>query len=296
MPHALPADLIDAYARCQTIARTHYENFPVLSLFLPRALRPHVAAIYAFARAADDLADEGSRSPTERLAALARQHAMIDACRNAAVDDPVPRALGHTVAAFAIPLPLLHDLIAAFEEDAVQTRYRSFNDLLRYCERSANPIGRMLLLLFRCPHPEAVLPADALCTALQLTNFWQDVSRDVPRGRVFFPAEDMERFHVTDDALRVSPAPQPVRELLRFEIRRTRDYFAAADALFPLLPWRLRMNLRATRGGGRRILERIEQADCNVTAFRPALTRMEYAAILSRAVFPDTAPSRRTNR
>lgn len=286
-PHIIEA----AYRHCTSIARTHYENFPVASLLVPRRLRKHIAAVYAFARAADDMADEGSFTQHERLAALSRWRSHLNACADARNDEPIFIALADTIDTFRLPLDPFHHLIDAFEQDVTTTEYETFADLLHYCSRSANPIGRLLLHFFECSNERTIRPADALCTGLQLANFWQDVAVDALKSRSYLPREDRERFGVTMDDIRRSDASVSYRALLHFEVERTRMFFADARALFPLVPLRLRFELQAIWRGGIAILDAIARNRYDTLSQRPALSSMEKARILLHGFFP--TPSRR---
>jgi phytoene synthase len=292
--HADPAsDLAEAYAACVRIARGHYENFPVASVLLPSRLRPHVAAVYAFARHADDLADEGGDPSGVRLAKLEHWGSLLDACTRPdfgsdssllKTERDIFLALGDTIGRFAIPKALFEDLLSAFRQDAVQERYATFADVLDYCRRSANPVGRIMLALFGRLDAETAPASDALCTGLQLANFWQDVSMDLRIPRVYIPEEDFERFGVDREAFARGEGTDAVRELLRFETERARSFFIAALPLFPLVPWRLRLELRAIWAGGMRILDKIGQVEYNTLQYRPALTSLDALRIMAAAV------------
>ncbi len=279
--HAVEA----AYAHCVALARAHYENFPVASRLLPAHLRPHVAAIYAFARHADDLADEGTMIPEERLTALRQWRESLDEALvgDAAPTNPIVLALVDTLRHFSIPVTHVHALIDAFEQDARRPTFAGFDDVLDYCRRSANPVGRILLHLFGLYDEARARHADALCTGLQLANFWQDLSTDIPRSRVYIPSVDLQRFGVRIPDLLDTPAPQHVRDLMRFQVDRTRRFFDDALPLFHGLPFRLHLELKATRLGGIRILDRITSMAYDVTT-RPALSRLDTLGILLRSV------------
>ena len=272
----------DAYAHCARLARSHYENFTVGSWLLPRRLRHDLAAVYAFARGADDLADEG---PDEgRLARLDDWQARLDACARdpRAASDPVFIALGHTIARHDLPVAPLHDLLHAFRRDAAgETRtIATYPDLLEYCRCSANPVGRIVLALFGHRDPERQACSDDICTALQETNFWQDVADDLTRGRVYLPDEDLERFPGSRAALAARRATPAFRQLLAFEVARTRALFQRGLALADLVSGRLRAEVRIFARGGLAILDRIEAVDYDVLAHRPKLTRADLAAIV----------------
>ncbi|MGH9409828.1 MAG: squalene synthase HpnC, partial [Vicinamibacterales bacterium] len=206
-------DLAEAYAACECLARSHYENFPVASRLLPARMRPHVAAVYAFARIADDIADEGAAPAAERLAALADWGARLDATLAGRVDPSdahafVFPAVRHSIEACRLPPQLFHDLLSAFAQDVTTTRYAAWNEVLDYCRRSANPIGRLVLRIAGYDRVELDRASDAVCTALQLTNFWQDLAIDWRRGRLYVPVEDTSRARAREadlDAGRITP-------------------------------------------------------------------------------------------
>ena len=290
--------LDEAYAACDRIARRHYENFPVASLLLPAAMRPHVAAIYAFARAADDFADEGNREPAERLALLDGWGRRLTRCvRGEAADSPNPEsriptpepdaiflALGHTIRSCALPVALFEDLLSAFRQDVVTTRYATWADVLDYCRRSANPIGRLVLRVAGRADDRLDAASDAVCTALQLTNFWQDLDRDWRKGRLYVPRDDRERFGAREpdlDARVMSPA---WREVMSAMAARTQRLFDEGRMVCDALEGRLRYELRLTWLGGMRILRRLERARFDVFAARPALGASDVPALLWSAV------------
>ena len=280
-------ELTAAYAHCARVARTHYENFPVGSWLLPRRLRRDLAAVYAFARGADDLADEGpDGGRLERLAAW-EEKLLACAADPRAVDDPVFVALGHTIAAHALPVEPFRDLLAAFRRDAAgETRaLATFADVLDYCRCSANPVGRIVLGLFGHRDAERQARSDDICTALQLTNFWQDVRGDLARGRIYLPQEDLDRFCGSREALAEGRANGAFRELLAFEVARTRALFARGLPLADLVSGRLRREVRLFAHGGLAILDRIEAVDCDVLAIRPTLGRGDLARLVLREVW-----------
>jgi phytoene synthase len=280
-------DVAEAYAHCARVARTHYENFTVGSWLLPRRLRHDLAAVYAFARGADDIADE---SPDDgRLARLAAWEAKLLACARdpASIDDPVFVALGHTIARHRLPVETLRDLLVAFRRDAEgeTARFATFADLLAYCRCSANPVGRIVLALFGHRDAERQARADDVCTALQLTNFWQDVAGDLDRGRVYVPQEDLDRFPGSRDALRARRADAAFRALLAFEVARTRELFASGLVLAELVPGRVAREVRVFAGGGLAVLDRVEAVDYDVFARRPTLTRGDLLRVVLRGLW-----------
>lgn len=276
-----------AYQHCRRIARKHYENFPVTSLLLPARLRPHVAAVYAFARIADDFADEGDDDAATRLQKLADWRAQLVHAMNddAAGLHPVFLALRDTARRFDIPVQLFHDLLDAFVQDVTVDGYETFDDLLAYCRCSANPIGRIMLALFGALNENTMPYSDKLCTGLQLTNFWQDLSIDIRKPRVYLPRETMERYGFLRRHLLRSADLQNIREAIRFEVRRTRWMYFEAASLFALVPFRLRLQLEATWLGGTQILEMIKRQDFDVLHKRPKLGIRQYCAILWRLIY-----------
>jgi squalene synthase HpnC len=268
----------------------HYENFPVASALLPARERRAVVAIYRFARAADDIADEGSAAAAVRHAALDAFARELDTIgRGGTPRDPLFAELAHAVRAHALPLPLLHDLLSAFRQDVDVTRYATYATLLDYCRRSANPVGRLLLALHGVDGERAAGESDAICTGLQLANFWQDVGIDWRKGRVYLPLEDLQRFDVPLDSIAAGLADERWERLMRFQTARTRALFAAGRPLPRRLPWRPGLELRAVVAGGMRILERIDRVHGNVFACRPTLTRADWLLVACRALAPQRA-------
>jgi len=286
---AAPAtlDVAAAYAHCARIARTHYENFTVGSWLLPRRLRHDLAAVYAFARVADDIADEGA--DTGRLERLRAWEEKLLACARqpAAADDPVFVALGRTIAAHGLSVEPFRDLLEAFRRDAVgeTRRFATWADVLDYCRRSANPVGQLVLALFGHRDAARRERSDDICTALQLTNFWQDVAGDLDRGRVYLPEEDLERFSGSRDALALRRTNPAFRELLAFEIGRTRALFTRGLPLADMVGRRLRHEVRIFARGGLAILARIEAAGYDVFMRRPTLGRAEFVRLVVRGLW-----------
>ncbi|MBC7727407.1 MAG: squalene synthase HpnC, partial [Microbacteriaceae bacterium] len=252
------------------MAVDHYENFPVASILLPRRLVPAVEAIYAFARSADDIADEGDASPGERLAALAAYRAELDLIGSGAVPlTPLFTALAAVVARYALSLAPFYDLLSAFEQDIVVKSYPHFDALLDYCRRSANPVGRLMLALYGEQAPVGLAEADAICSALQLINFLQDVAVDRLKGRIYIPLDDLRRHGVDPAALAEWRAGPAWSALMAFEVSRARALMHTGAPLAPRLPGRIGWELRLVVHGGLRILERIEGAGYDVFGQRP---------------------------
>jgi squalene synthase HpnC len=277
--------LARAYAECEERARSHYENFPVGSWLLPRRLRRDLAAVYAFARIGDDLADEGDATPHERHAALdALETRLLEAvARPGGTTDPVLLALAHTIAAHDLSVRPFQDLLVAFRRDAAgETHgFATFADVREYCRCSANPVGRIVLGLFGHRDAERAARSDDVCTALQLTNFWQDVRSDFTvRDRIYVPAEDLDRFPGARDAIVAGRATDAFRACLAFQVERTRELFARGLALADLVEGRLRREVRLFAAGGLAILDRIDARDYDVLASRPRLGRGDLARLV----------------
>ena len=295
---ALPAQgdtLAMAYAYCERLAREHYENFPVASRLLSASMRPHLAAIYAFARRADDFADEPGPESGERLRLLDAWDARLDqgvtppdANRASAGDDFIFFALEHTIRTHRLPRSLFHDLLSAFRQDVVTTRYATWDDLLDYCRRSANPVGRLVLRVAGYDDARLDEHSDAVCTALQLTNFWQDLAIDWGRGRLYVPLEDRDRAQARDadlDAARMTPE---WRTALESVTRRTRALFREGRPVCDAAGGRLRWELRLTWLGGMRILDATEAAGFDVFNHRPSLRAIDAPILLWKALWWQT--------
>ena len=280
--------LAGAYAYCEQLARTHYENFPVASKLLPARMRPHVAAIYAFARLADDIADEGARPATDRLADLRDWEARLDAAIGDAAlareaHGDVFIALRQTIRECRLPPQLFRDLLSAFRQDVTTTRYETWDDVLDYCRRSANPVGRLVLRV--AGHDAAALDAasDAVCTALQLTNFWQDLEVDWGKGRLYVPASIWQSAGAKERDLTARRLTPEWRAALADAILRTRA-LRHRPSVCDGVTGRLRYELRATWLGGTTILDKLEAADYDVFAGRPRLTKADAPRILWRTI------------
>jgi hydroxysqualene synthase len=269
-----------AFQYCERLARDHYENFPVASLMVPKEKRPHVYAIYSFARIADDYADEPGLTPAERIDSIAVwEEQLIDAYRGHA-HHPVFVALQETVDHFEIPIELFQSLLKAFRSDVTTHRYETFENVLEYCENSANPIGRLMLLLFNYRSETTMELSDSICTALQLTNFWQDVSVDLKKDRVYIPLDDIREFGYSEEELLGLRCSQAFKDLMCYQVERTEQMFQEGKPLLADVGRDLRMELKMTWKGGMRILKKIEQQDYDVLARRPSLSTLEKSAIL----------------
>lgn len=268
------------------MAVDHYENFPVASILLPRRLVPAVEAIYAFARSADDLADEGDAAPDQRLAALQAYDTELDGIAAGHMPEtPMFRRLAAVLKAYALPLQPLRDLLSAFRQDVVTTRYADYPALLDYCRRSANPVGRLMLALYGSVDETSLRESDAVCTALQLINFWQDVAIDIDKGRIYLPQEDLARFKVTEHDIRQTRTGPAWEALMAFEVARARALMLEGAPLATRLPGRIGWELRLVVQGGLHILEAIETAHYDVFRHRPTLRRRDWLVLGWRAAW-----------
>lgn len=265
-------DIAAAYAHCARIAHGHYENFPVASWLLPASMRPHIAAIYAFARTADDFADEPGRAADERLQLLDRWRRLLHAsARGEAVEEPIFRALAHTIASRELPVALLDDLLSAFLQDVVVTRYETWGGVMDYCRRSANPVGRLVLRVAGVRDEAADRASDALCSALQLANFWQDFGVDWSRGRLYVPREEVDKAGASEADLEAGRMSPQWKSALRSCVAVTRELFERGRPVTEAVRGRLRYELRATWAGGTRILDKIERLDYDTLHARPTI-------------------------
>lgn len=273
----------------------HYENFPVASALLPRRYRRAVVAIYRYARAADDIADEGDAPPQDRLGALGDYARQLDAIeRGDTPGDPLFAALAAAMREHRLPPTPLRDLLSAFAQDVTVTRYPDFDALGDYCRRSANPVGRLLLALYGCDDEANRAASDAICTGLQLANLWQDVAVDWRKGRVYVPLEDLARFGVTESQIAQGLCDERWSRLMRFQTTRTRSLFARGRRLTRRLPWRAGLELAAVVAGGTRILERIDAVGGDVFRHRPTLGPLDWMIVAGRTLLPQrhaVAPS-----
>ena len=284
-------ELARAYDACEALARSHYENFPVASRLLPAPMRPHVAAVYAFARVADDIADEGTAGEADRRARLDAWQAQLHraAAREAGEQPPERRdelivfALGHSIRSLDLPIALFDDLVSAFGQDTTTTRYDSWADVLDYCRRSANPIGRLVLRIAGYRDPLLDRSSDALCTALQLTNFWQDFGRDWRAGRLYVPREVQAACGADESSLAVGRVTDAWGRALERCLGLTREHFAAGRAVCDGVRGRLRVELRFTWLGGMRVLEKVDRHRLMALDHRPRLGVSDLPPLLWRA-------------
>jgi squalene synthase HpnC len=267
----------------------HYENFPVASVLLPRPLRHPVAVIYRFARTADDFADEGDRPAAERLALLeGYREELRRIAGGRASASPLFNELREVITEYDLPVEPFHDLLDAFSQDVTKARYASFAEVLDYCRRSADPIGRLMLGLYResCDQKcgdRHVAWSDAICSALQLTNFWQDVAIDFAKDRIYLPQDEMARFGVGERQIAARDTGGGWTALMNFQVERTRAMLERGAPLALVLPGRIGLEIRTVVQGGLRILEKIERVRGNVFRRRPVLRAWDWPLLLARA-------------
>ena len=274
----------EAREYCRRLARTHYENFSVASWFLPTRLRQHFFNVYAYCRIADDLGDEAGDSRVA-LRLLEEWERELDACYHGNPRHPVFVALAETVVQFEIPKQTFADLLTAFRQDQVVSRYLSFDDLLGYCRYSANPVGRLVLYVCGYRDPERQQLSDATCTALQLANFWQDVSVDYRKGRMYFPLEDLTRFGVREEDIAGDRNTPAFCEMMRFEVERARDWFRRGLPLADRTDRALAIDIELFSRGGQEVLNAIERQQFKVLGRRPAISKTRKLALVARAAW-----------
>ncbi|MCR4303314.1 MAG: squalene synthase HpnC [Gallionella sp.] len=263
----------------------HYENFPVASILLPRRLRKPVAAIYHFARAADDIADEGELPNGERLHRLHEFRAEL--ARIAADETPLTplfQDLSTEVHQHALPVQPFYDLLDAFSQDVVKKRYANYIELLDYCRRSANPVGNLLLHLYHEATPQNISYSDAICTSLQLINFWQDVAKDYAIGRIYIPLDDLALYGVSEEQIALGIAGDAWRELMKFQVDNARAMMMAGAPLGNILTGRIGLEMRMIIAGGLRILSKLESAQFDMFRRRPVLRPFDWVIMLGRGV------------
>lgn len=278
-----PVPLTDARAYCRQLALTHYENFSVASLFVPRRLLRHFHNVYAYCRWADDLADETAGGP-ESIRLLNWWRSELLACYDGTPRHPVIIALQETIQQFEIPPNPFIDLLVAFEQDQSVKSYAKMADVVNYCKYSANPVGRLVLYLGECHDEERGQLSDHVCTALQLTNFWQDVARDYGIGRVYIPTELLQRFGVNGSSLSVRRDTPESRALIQHLVDETRNLFHRGLPLIRLMPRDLRMQIELFARGGLAILRKIEKQNYNVLENRPKLSKVDKAVLMAKVL------------
>jgi squalene synthase HpnC len=265
--------------------RSHYENFPVASILLPKRFREPIALIYAFARQADDFADEGNLLPEQRIALLADFKAELDLIKNNfQPNTELFIALRAAIEKHQLPIQPFYDLLDAFSQDITKIRYQDFGELMLYCRRSANPVGRLMLSLYRADTPKNIGMADAICTALQLINFLQDIAIDIQKDRIYLPQADLEKYKVTEAQIIHGDTSGTWGLMMEFQINRARKLLQSGAPLGLALPGRIGLEMRMIIAGGERILKKLHQAHGNVFEFRPKLGVKDWLYIAYRAL------------
>ncbi|MDX8386725.1 MAG: squalene synthase HpnC, partial [Gallionella sp.] len=262
----------------------HYENFPVASILMPKRLRKPVAAIYHFARAADDIADEGDMPDEDRLRLL--EEFRTDLRRIAfheVPQSPVTANLATQIAQHNLPMQPLYDLLDAFKQDVEKKRYEDFDDLLEYCQRSANPVGNLLLHLYDEATPVNIAYSDSICTALQMINFWQDIAKDYAIGRIYLPLDEMATYGVTEEQISQGITNNAWRNMMKFQVSRAREMMLSGKPLGTILTGRIGLEMRMIIAGGLRILDKLESVDYDMFRHRPVLRPFDWVIMLTKS-------------
>lgn len=281
IPQSTPT-VAEAEEYCRQLARSHYENFSVATWFLPSHLKQHFFNVYAYCRISDDLGDEVG-DPAASLRLLDEWESELNECYEGRPRHPVFVALAGTVRKFEIPKQEFADLLTAFRQDQTTSRYPTFSDLLGYCRNSANPVGHLVLYLCSYRDVERQQLSDYTCTALQLANFWQDVSVDFAKGRIYLPLEDLRRFGVSEVEIQDSKNTAAFREMMRFEVTRAREWFAQGLPLVQKVNGKLAIDIELFSRGGMEILNAIERQDCAVLDRRPVISKARKLALVVQA-------------
>lgn len=278
-------DIEKGYESALMLVQSHYENFPVVSLLIPKKIRKHIAIIYWFARTADDLADEGNEREEVRLKNLNDFEMSLKNLLNGNAKNKYEFALANTIIEKKLSKQHFIDLIKAFKQDVVKKRYENFNEVSDYCQHSANPVGRLILELFDIRYEKAFEYSDKICTALQLTNFLQDTVIDYNNGRIYLPEDEMQKFSVTEKLFEQMDNCDNLKLLIKYNTDRIQKLFDEGKKLLPLLRGRLKYEIIWTVKGGEEILEQIRKNDYNVFTFRPELGKIKMAGLLRKSLF-----------
>lgn len=277
-------ELEKAYSEALKLASEHYENFPVISFFIPKSLRKHVAVIYRFSRISDDIADEGEDSPEVRIKKLDEFEEKFTNCLNNSFADDFWHILKDTIDLFELKKEYFYDLLSAFRQDITKKRYNDFGELLDYCRRSANPVGRIMLQLFRIRNQECYVYSDYVCTSLQLINLYQDISVDYKKGRIYIPADEMKKFGVDEDIIEKKTADDNFKRLMKYQLQRNLKMFIKGSYLIEILPYKLKYQIAWTIFGGKKILYKIIGLDYDVLNNRPVLSKIDYFLLMFKGL------------
>lgn len=273
-----------AYKSALTLAQSHYENFPVVSILIPKKQRKHIAIIYWFARTADDIADEGNTTDEERIKKLEELSETIKSITQGNYKNDFEAALGNTIKENKLSKENFLNLLNAFKQDVTKKRYGKFDEVLAYCKNSANPVGRLILELNNIRSDEAKKYSDKICTALQLTNFVQDIEIDYKKGRIYLPADEMEKFRVEEKVFQLNENSDNLRKLLQFTIVRIEEMFEEGKKLLPFLKGRLKFEIIWTILGGKKILDKIKKSDYKIFGGRPTLSKLNLLNLLCKSL------------
>lgn len=276
-------NLDQKYDEVQRIASEHYENFPVVSLFIPKQLRKHIAVVYVFARQADDIADEGELSPEQRIICLDDYEGKLKSALEGDYHDDFWCALHLTIKEMKLTSDNFFKLIRAFKQDISKNRYSNFNEILDYCSCSANPVGRIILEIFDIRDEQLNSYSDHICTALQLTNFYQDVSIDYIKGRIYIPVDELNSFNVSEKDFELKRISSNFKSLIEYQVNRANDFFNEGKNLIQYLPIPLRYEIKWTVLGGQKILKKIRNIDYDVLNQRPILSKTNYIFLMIQA-------------
>jgi squalene synthase HpnC len=279
------SDIISGYNEAIQLAKSHYENFPVVSFLIPSNLRKHVALVYWFARTADDIADENNYSEVERLTKLDAIEERFHSPLKMQTADNLMSALKNTITSKNLNPENFLKLLKAFRQDVTKKRYSTFDEVLEYCSCSANPVGRILLELFNIRNDKANYYSDKICTALQITNFLQDTDIDYQKGRIYYPAEEMQKFGVSEKMFEIRKNNSNLKELIEFSVNRVMTLFNEGKPLLEYLSGRFKYEIDWTIKGGETILNKIRGADFDVFSNRPVLTKTDHLRILMKVFF-----------
>jgi squalene synthase HpnC len=278
-------DTETGYKNALILTKSHYENFPVVSLLVPRELRKHLAIIYWFARTADDLADEGNCDEAERLKNISEFENRLQDLLNGKYSSDMEFALKNTIETKNLSVEHFFNLLSAFKQDVTKKRYSNFYQVLDYCSNSANPVGRLILELVNVKDENAFYYSDKICTALQITNFVQDTSLDYDKGRIYYPQDEMQKFGVSEKVFELKENNLNFNNLVEFSIVRTQQMFNEGKKLLPYLNGRIKFEIAATICGGELILKKIKELDYDVLNFRPMLRKPDYFKLFIKSIF-----------
>jgi len=285
MKNLLKNNLKDLEANVSNLAKNHYENFPVASFLIPKKFRKDIAIIYWFARTADDLADEGNVEPERRLEELNKFELEFNKSLKGESDNIYFNKLAKTISDNKLSIGYFFDLLSAFKQDVVKKEYENFNEVLDYCKRSANPVGRTLLELFNISDEDALMCSDKICTALQLTNFYQDTLIDIEKGRNYYPQNEMKMLNVTKKMFELKENNPNIKALLKHNVERAQSLFDEGKNLLKYLDGRFKIEIKWTIAGGEKILDKIRKNEYDVFTKRPKLDRVDFILLLVKSIF-----------